>query len=160
MIHEITTTVGRHRKRKRVGRGQGSGRGKTCGRGHKGAGSRSGHVRRTTGEGGQMPLFRRLPKVGFTNAPFRRCFAVVNLNAIDARFDDGAEVNPDTLVKVGLLRSGKMLVKILGQGDTKKKLAVTAAAFSASARQKIEQAGGTVTVESSRAPTGNPGAAK
>ena len=146
MIHEITAKVGSHRKRKRVGRGPGSGRGKTCGRGHKGAGSRSGHVRHTAGEGGQLPLFRRLPKVGFSNAAFRKHYAVVNLKAIDARFDDGAEVNAEMLMKVGLIRGTKLPVKILGEGDTKKKLTVTAAAFSASAKEKIEKAGGAVTV--------------
>ena len=146
MIHEITEKVGPHRRRKRVGRGPGSGHGKTCGRGHKGAGSRSGHVRRTASEGGQMPLFRRLPKVGFSNVRFRRVFAVVNLNAIDSRFDDGAEVNADMLVKVGLIRSARLPVKVLGMGQTEKKLSVTAATFSTSAREKIEKAGGTATI--------------
>jgi large subunit ribosomal protein L15 len=93
-----------------------------------------------------MPLFRRLPKVGFSNVRFRRVFAVVNLNAIDSRFDDGAEVNADMLVKVGLIRSARLPVKVLGMGQTEKKLAVTAAAFSTSAREKIEKAGGTATI--------------
>ncbi len=146
MIHEITEKAGAHRRRKRVGRGTGSGHGKTCGRGHKGAGSRSGHSHRAGHEGGQMPLFRRVPKRGFSNAAFRKTYAVVNLNAIDARFDDGAEVNPDLLVKVGLLRDAKRPVKILGTGVTGKKLQVTAAAFSASAKARIEAAGGSATV--------------
>lgn len=146
MIHEITEKVGKHKKRKRVGRGPGSGLGKTCGRGHKGAGSRSGFVRHTAHEGGQMPLFRRIPKVGFSNARFKKHFAVINLKAIDARFDDGAEVNADMLVKVGLIHDTKLPVKVLGFGETTKKLSVTAAAFSASAKEKIEKAGGTATL--------------
>jgi large subunit ribosomal protein L15 len=93
-----------------------------------------------------MPWFRRLPKRGFTNAMFRTDYAVVNLSAIDARFDDGAEVNPAMLVKAGLLRSTRDPVKVLGRGETTKKLKVTAAAFSASAKEKIEKAGGSVTV--------------
>jgi large subunit ribosomal protein L15 len=148
MIHEITEKVGRYKKRKRIGRGPGSGTGKTSGRGHKGAGSRSGYSGsiRPSREGGQMPWFRRLPKRGFTNAMFRTDYAVVNLSAIDARFDDGAEVNPAMLVKAGLLRSTRDPVKVLGRGETTKKLKVTAAAFSASAKEKIEKAGGSVTV--------------
>ncbi|MCC6681058.1 MAG: 50S ribosomal protein L15 [Phycisphaeraceae bacterium] len=148
MIHEITEKVGAHKKRKRVGRGVGSGHGKTAGRGHKGAGSRSGFSGsvRASREGGQMPLFRRFPKRGFSNAKFRTEYAVVNIKALDARFDDGAEVNPDMLVKVGLISDTRKPVKILAEGDTSKKLAVTAARFSAAAKEKIEKAGGTVTV--------------
>ena len=84
--------------------------------------------------------------MGFSNVRFRRVFAVVNLNAIDSRFDDGAEVNADMLVKVGLIRSTRLPVKVLGMGQTEKKLSVTAAAFSTSAREKIEKAGGTATI--------------
>lgn len=150
MIHEITPKAGKYRKRKRVGRGPGSGLGKTCGRGHKGAGSRSGATGsiRASREGGQIPLFRRIRKVGFTNAPFRKDYAIVNLKALDARFDDGAEVNPDMLVKVGLIAHTRQPVKILGTGDVTKKLLVTAAAFSKSAMDKITKAGGSVNVAS------------
>ncbi len=145
MIHEITPKAGRHKRRKRVGRGIGSGHGKTCGRGHKGAGSRSGATGsiRASREGGQMPFFRRIPKRGFSNARFRITFSIVNINALDARFDDGADVNPQTLAKVGLIRDTRQPVKILGEGTITKKLAVTVAAFSKAAAEKINKAGGT-----------------
>lgn len=148
MIHEITPQAGRYRKRKRVGRGIGSGHGKTCGRGHKGARSRAGAGGsiRASAEGGQMPLFRRLPKRGFSNARFRREFIVVNVKALEARFDDGADVNPATLADAGLVASTRVSVKVLGHGDLAKRLNVTAAAFSRSASEKITKAGGTVTV--------------
>ncbi len=146
MIHEITIKAGRNKRRKRVGRGIGSGIGKTCGRGHKGAGSRAGVAIRASREGGQMPLFRRLPKRGFSNARFKQTYAIVNLKALDSRFDDGAEINPDMLQKVGLVRDTRVPVKVLGEGETSKKLMVTAAAFSKSAEEKITKAGGTITV--------------
>ena len=148
MIHDVTEKVGKHKKRKRVGRGVGSGRGKTCGRGHNGAGSRSGATGsiRASREGGQTPLFRRVAKRGFSNVLFKKHFSIVNIAALDARFDDGAEVNAQMLVKVGLIRDDKLPVKILGQGDTKKKFVVTAACFSKSAQEKITQAGGSATV--------------
>jgi large subunit ribosomal protein L15 len=145
MIHEITEKVGSHKKRKRVGRGPGSGLGKTCGRGHKGAGSRSGYSRKAAHEGGQMAFFRRIPKRGFTNAMFRTDYAIVNIQDLAKRFEDGAEVNPDMLVKAGLIRNTKDPVKVLGQGDLTKKLTVTAAKFSESAKAKITAAGGTAT---------------
>lgn len=146
MIHEITPTAGSHKKRKRIGRGPGSGHGKTAGRGHKGAGSRSGATGsiRASREGGQMAWFRRIPKRGFSNAQFTTLYAVVNVGALDARFDSGAEVNPEMLVKAGLIRDTKLPVKVLGSGETTKKLQVTAAAFSKSAAEKIANAGGTV----------------
>lgn len=148
MIHDITKVVGRHRRRKRVGRGVGSGIGKTCGRGHKGARSRSGATGsiRASSEGGQMPLFRRLPKRGFSNARFRTLVAIVNVKAIEARFEDGAEINPESLLKAGLIPDTRRPVKVLGEGDLSKKLRVTAAAFSKTASEKITNAGGTVTV--------------
>jgi len=146
MIHEITSVVGKNKRRKRVGRGMSSGHGKTCGRGHKGAGSRSGFGGsiRASREGGQMPLFRRIPKRGFSNARFRKDYSIVNINALDARFEDGAEVNAEMLVKVGLVRDPKKPVKVLGFGETKKKFNVTAAKFSEAAKQKITDAGGSV----------------
>ena len=150
MIHEITPNAGRYKKRKRVGRGPGSGTGKTCGRGHKGARSRSGATGsiRAGAEGGQMPLFRRLPKRGFSNARFHTPFVIVNVKALDTKFDDGADVNHQTLVEVGLLANTKVPVKILGQGDLRKKLTVTAKAFSKAAVDKITAAGGTATTAS------------
>lgn len=147
MIHEITAQVGRHKRRRRVGRGPGSGRGKTCGRGHKGAGSRSGSGGsvRASREGGQMPLFRRLPKRGFSNALFKKSYAIINVQALEEQFKSGAKVDPKTLAEAGLIHRS-LPVKILGQGQIKKKLDVTAAAFSASAIKKIEEAGGSATV--------------
>jgi len=142
MIHEVTEQAGANKRRKRVGRGPGSGTGKTCGRGHKGARSRSGFARKAGHEGGQMPLFRRIPKRGFTNARFRKEFAVVNLKALEANFDAGAEVNPEMLAKVGLIGEATKPLKVLGEGELTKPLNVTATAFSASAREKIEKAGG------------------
>ena len=148
MIHELTPKTGKYKTNKRLGRGIGSGKGKTAGRGTKGAGSRSGWSGsiRSSREGGQMPFFRRIPKRGFSNFNFRIEFAVVNIKALDARFEDGAEVNPDMLVKVGLIGDTKRPVKILGEGQTAKKLTVTAAAFSKTAAEKIAKAGGTATV--------------
>jgi len=147
MIHEITPKAGKHKKRKRIGRGPGSGTGKTAGRGHKGAGSRSGATGsiRASREGGQMPLFRRWPKRGFSNANFRKHFSVVNLGAIASRFEDGAEVNPEMLVKVGLIHDTKLPVKVLADGELTIKLSISANAFSKAAKEKIEQAGGNAT---------------
>ena len=147
MIHEITEQVGKKKHPKRIGRGIGSGHGKTSGRGTKGAGARSGWNGsiRATREGGQMPLFRRVPKRGFSNVNFETKYAVVNVGAIASRFEDGAEVNPEMLVKVGLIRDTKLPVKVLGTGETTKKLTVTAAKFSDVAKQKIEAAGGSIT---------------
>ena len=146
MIHEITQQAGKYKSRKRVGRGHGSGHGKTCGRGHKGAGSRSGYTRRPAFEGGQMPLFRRLPKRGFTNAPFRTHYHVVNVSAIQERFKTGATINAETLAASGLIRDANLPVKILGDGELTIKLDVTVAKCSASALAKIEAAGGSVTI--------------
>lgn len=146
MIHEITPAAGRYKKRKRIGRGPGSGTGKTAGRGHKGAGSRSGFAMRPDYEGGQNPFYKRLPKRGFNNANFTKIFTVVNVRALNARFDDGAEVNPDMLMKVGLIHDTRQPVKILGDGELTKKLTVTAAKFTKSAQEKITAAGGSVQV--------------
>ncbi len=144
MIHEVTEKVGAHKRRKRIGRGPGSGKGKTAGRGHKGFGSRSGNS--NPHEGGRIPFFKRFPKVGFTNAYFKKHFEIVNLQDLDARFDDGATVDADALAKLGLIRSAKSDVKVLGSGELSKKLTVTAAAFSGSAKEKIEKAGGSAAV--------------
>ncbi len=150
MIHDITEKAGAYRNRKRVGRGIGSGSGKTCGRGHNGAGSRSGASSPAYREGGQMPFFRRMAKRGFTNAPFKTRYTIVNLSAIEKRFEDGETVTPETLVKAGLIRSTKLPVKVLGDGEITKKLQVTAAKFTASASEKISKAGGSATVQEHR----------
>ncbi|MHC4808851.1 MAG: 50S ribosomal protein L15 [Planctomycetota bacterium] len=143
MIHEITEKVGRYKARKRVGRGRASGVGKTSGRGHKGAGQRSGNSYRPYFEGGQMPFVRRIPKRGFTNHDFRTIYAIVNVKALEQRFDDGASIDAEALVKIGLIRNTKLPVKVLGEGELSKRFTVTAAKFSGSARAKIEKAGGT-----------------
>ena len=146
MIHDITEKAGRYKRRKRIGRGPGSGTGKTAGRGHKGAHSRAGHSRKIGHEGGQTPFFMRIRKVGFSNFQFANNYAIVNLGAIAKAFEDGAEVNPALLVKHGLVRDLKLPVKVLAQGELhNKKLSVTAAKFSASAKAKLEAAGGSAT---------------
>lgn len=143
---EITAIAGKYKKRKRVGRGQGSGHGKTSGRGHKGCGSRPGPTTRITYEGGQMPLFRRLPKRGFNNYNFARRYEIVNLSQLEKLFEDGSAINIQELVTAGLVDSSKSVVKVLGDGELTKKLSVTAHKFSKSAEQKIAGCGGTAKV--------------
>lgn len=137
----------RNKKTTRVGRGPGSGNGKTSGRGHKGAKSRSGWSRRLGWEGGQMPLFRRVPKRGFNNKNFKRFFTIINVGQLNI-FENGAVVDLQTILDSGLASKEKHtdLLKVLGDGDLKKKLTVKADALSQSAVQKIEAAGGTVEV--------------
>jgi len=141
-IASITGKGGRDRRPKRVGRGEGSGWGKTCGRGNKGCGQRSGWKQRGLQEGGQMPTFRRIPKRGFSNFNFTTCYQVVNVGALDAAFSDNAHVTADALREAGLIRSKTDPVKILGEGKITKKLVVDAAAYSESAMEKIKAAGG------------------
>jgi large subunit ribosomal protein L15 len=130
-----------HRRRIRVGRGIGSGLGKTSGRGHKGMKSRSGYSRRLTHEGGQMPLFRRMPKVGFSNARWAVPVSVVNVEDLN-RFTAGAEVGPNELREAGLIKGRLWRLKVLGRGDLDRALTVRAHAFSAGAAEKIAKAGG------------------
>ncbi|UCG47164.1 MAG: 50S ribosomal protein L15 [Phycisphaerales bacterium] len=141
--HEITSTVGKHKARKRVGRGGGTGHGKTCGRGHKGSRSRAGATRFSLYEGGQMPLFRRLPKRGFSNCRFAVRCEIVNVSQLE-RFEDGSAIGIEQLSDVGLVGGPESKVKILGNGELTKKLEVTAHKFSKSAEQKIVASGGTV----------------
>jgi large subunit ribosomal protein L15 len=141
--HEITSIAGKHKRRRRVGRGAGSGHGKTCGRGHKGAGSRAGSTSVSLYEGGQMPLFRRLPKRGFNNYKFAKRCEIVNVCQLE-QFEDGAIVGVEQLSGAGLIDSIKSRVKILGKGDLTKKLQVTAHKFSKNAEQKIAASGGIV----------------
>ena len=138
-LQDLRPSSGATRPRKRVGRGPGSGLGKTAGRGHKGQKSRSGYHHQRGFEGGQMPLHRRVPKRGFTNI-FRREYDVVNLSDLD-RFDAGESVTPQELAKRRLAH-GRRPVKILGGGELKKALTVSAHKFSESARARIEAAGG------------------
>ena len=140
--YEITSIAGKHRARRRVGRGTGTGRGKTCGRGHKGSGSRAGSTSTSLYEGGQMPLFRRLPKRGFSNYNFATCYQIVNISQLE-RFDEGAAVGIEQLSDAGLIDNLKRKVKILGDGELTKKLEVMAHKFSKTAEQKIIGCGGT-----------------
>ena len=145
--YEITSVAGKHSRRRQVGRG--TGRGKTCGRGHKGSGSRAGASSRSLYEGGQMPLFRRLPKRGFSNKRNATCYEIVNVSQLE-RFDDGAAVGVEQLSSTGLIdadKSGKTKVKILGDGELTKRLQVTAHKFSRTAEQKIVGCGGTAKKE-------------
>jgi large subunit ribosomal protein L15 len=133
----------RYADRKRIARGPGSGLGKTAGRGHKGWGQRAGARRRPGYEGGQMPIYRRVPKRGFTNARFRTDYTVLNVELLNA-FDDGATVDLDAVLAHGLASREAPLFKVLGDGELKKKLVVRAQKFSKSAADKIMAAGGTV----------------
>jgi large subunit ribosomal protein L15 len=143
-LHELHPAEGSRHVRNRVGRGSSSGNGKTSGRGQKGQKSRSGGGVRLGFEGGQTPLFMRLPKRGFTNIN-RKDYAIVNLDVLN-RFEDGAEVTPTTLIEAGLVKDAKSGIKILGNGELTKKLSVKAAKFSKSATTAIEAAGGSVEV--------------
>ena len=143
-LNSLTPVPGSTKNRKRVGRGHGSGLGKSAGRGDKGAGQRSGFKRRPWFEGGQMPLARRLPRRGFTNI-FKKEFQIVNLNALG---DLGIEkIDAKIMFQKGMVRSALKPIKILGDGKLNMKLEVTASAFSTSAKEKIEKAGGTATVQ-------------
>ncbi|HUT30286.1 MAG TPA: 50S ribosomal protein L15 [Sedimentisphaerales bacterium] len=145
LSHEITSMAGKHTARKRVGRGTGSGHGKTCGRGHKGSLSRAGSSLRLLYEGGQMPLFRRLPKRGFSNYKFATRYEIVNVLQLE-RFEDGASIGLEQLSSAGLIDSCRSRVKILGNGELTKKLEVAAHKFSRAAEQKIMGCGGTAKV--------------
>ena len=144
-LHELSPAAGSTKERKRIGRGAGSGQGKTAGKGHKGQKARAGRGMRAGFEGGQMPLQRRLPKRGFNNI-FRKEIVAVNVADLNARFEDGAVVDVESLISAGLLKNSFDGVKILGNGELTKKLTVKADAFSESAKQKIEAAGGNAEV--------------
>ena len=147
MLHRLEKAPGSTKNRKRVGRGPGSTLGKTCGKGHKGAKSRSGASIPVGFEGGQMPLHRRLPKRGFTNI-FRQEYHVVNLQDLveSKKLDLTVEINAEALAKAGIIRSTKLPLKVLGVGELSQSLTVVADKFSASAEKKIQDAGGTATV--------------
>lgn len=135
----------KHSKRRRVGRGIGSGCGKTSARGHKGQKSRSGYSRKPGFEGGQMPIYRRVPKRGFTNARFRTDYTTVNVEVLD-QLEAGSTVDLASIIDAGLASLNTPLLKILGNGELKTSLTVRAQKFSKTAREKIEAAGGTVVV--------------
>ncbi len=152
-LHTLKPAPNSRKARKRVGRGEGSGTGKTSGRGQKGAGSRSGHRERPRFEGGQMPIHMRMRKLrgphmkkSMPFEPFRTRTQPVNLSDLEQRFDAGAEVSPGALRERGLATRRGVPVKVLGRGDVTKALTVHAHAFSSTAREKIEAAGGTCVV--------------
>ena len=142
----LSAPQGANKKKRIVGRGSSSGRGTTAGRGNKGQQSRSGGKTYVGFEGGQMPLYRRIARRGFSNYPYRKEYAVVNLELIAAKFAEGDTVNRESLIEKGLLKKSALLVKILGNGDVDKKLTVYADKVSAGAKEKIEKAGGSVSV--------------
>ena len=140
-LHSLQPAPGATTTRKRVGRGVGSGLGKTSGRGQKGQNSRSGGGVRPGFEGGQSPLFRRLPKRGFSNARFKTTYAMINLSDLD-KFEDGATVTPELLKEMGLIKQSLDGIKVLGNGTLTKKLNVKAHKFSSVAKEQIEKLGG------------------
>lgn len=142
-LHNLTNTPGARKRRKRVGRGCGSGMGKTSTRGHKGQAARKGHKQKLQFEGGQMPLVRRLPKRGFNNAAFNAKALGVNVADLERKFESGAEITVESLAKAGFSDNKRPKVKILGTGEVTKKFTVKVPC-SASAKAKIEKAGGIV----------------
>lgn len=144
-LHELKPAPGSRHRTKRVGRGMSSGHGKTSTRGHKGQWARSGGGVRPGFEGGQTPFFRRFPKRGFNNKRFAKVLATLNVSDLN-HFEDGAVVTPEVLLEKRIVREPKDGVKVLGDGDLQVKLTVKAHAFSSSAKEKIEAAGGTAEV--------------
>jgi len=144
-LNTLKPNKGSMKTKKRIGRGHGSGLGKTSGRGHKGAGQRSGNKKRPWFEGGQMPLSRRLPRRGFTNI-FKEKYQIVNLSDIE-KIKSTDEINSSVLFKLGLVRSAFKTVKVLGNGNLSKKFNVTVSAFSEAAKIKIEKAGGKAIIQ-------------
>lgn len=140
-LHSIAQPEGAVRAPKRLGRGTSSGTGKTSGKGHKGQNARSGGGVRPGFEGGQLPLFRRLPKRGFSNAKFKIEYATINVSDLD-KFEDGAVVTPELLKEMGIVKKQLAGIKVLGNGELTKKLTVKASKFSATAVEKIEKMGG------------------
>ena len=141
-LHDLKPNPGAKHRRKRLGNGESSGLGKTCGRGHKGQKSRSGGGVRPGFEGGQMPLHRRLPKRGFNNVQFQDKIAIVNVGQLNKKFEDDATVDEKALRAAGLVSGRCDAIKILGQGKLERKLKIVVDAVSASARAKVEKAGG------------------
>ncbi len=143
-LNNLSPTKGSTHKKKRVGRGPGSGLGKTAGRGHKGQKSRSGYSKKIGFEGGQMPLQRRLPKRGFTNI-FKKKWIEISLAKLEESFNAGDEITPEVLHGKGLIKKAKHDLVILGNGDISKALKISAHRFTKTAREKIENAGGSIT---------------
>ena len=141
-LHELSPAAGSSKSAWRKGRGPGSGNGKTGGRGHKGQNARTGGGVRPGFEGGQIPLYRRLPKRGFTNSLFKKEYAIINLETLDKLFNDGDAVSMEVLLEKGIVKKELNGLKVLARGEITKKLTVKAAKFSAEAKEKIEAAGG------------------
>ena len=144
-LHELSPAAGSAKENFRKGRGPASGNGKTAGKGHKGQNARSGGGVRPGFEGGQLPLYRKLPKRGFNNAKFAKVYAIVNVAALNA-FEDGAVVDLEALMAKKIVRKANDGLKVLGNGELTKKLTVKATVFSATAKEKIEAAGGKIEV--------------
>jgi large subunit ribosomal protein L15 len=151
-LHDLKNVPGARRRKKRVGCGESSGHGKTSTRGNKGQKARSGGAIRPGFEGGQMPLYRRLPKKGFNNDEFNDDIVSLNVSVLNERFEDGAVVNEESLRAARLVRGKFDAIKILGDGELSRKLTVQVDKVSASAKEKIEKAGGTVTLPAPPAP--------
>ena len=146
-LNELKPAEGSKKAAFRVGRGHGSGNGKTAGRGHKGQNARSGGGVRPGFEGGQMPLYRRIARKGFSNYPFKKEYVCINVELLEAKFNDGETVDKTTLIEKGFISSkNASLVKILGNGEVTKKLTVVVDKVSESAKAKIEKAGGSVSL--------------
>lgn len=145
-LHTLSPNPGSKHRRKRLGFGESSGKGKTSGKGHKGQKARSGGSIRLGFEGGQMPIQRRLPKRGFNNAAFRDVYGIVNLDSLEKLFADGATVTEATLREHGLIRGKLDGIKVLGRGELTKKLTLEVDLVTASAREKIEKIGGTISI--------------
>lgn len=144
-LHELEKNIGATHSKKRVGRGSGSGLGKTCGKGQKGQKARSGGSINPVFEGGQLPLYRRIPKRGFSNALFKTEYAIVNLSELN-NFEDGTVVTPALLKETGIVKNELSGIKVLGNGNLEKKLTIQAHKFSKSAIEKIKESGSNIEV--------------
>ena len=145
-LHTLSPNPGSKKRRKRLGQGESSGKGKTSGKGHKGQKARSGGSLRLGFEGGQMPIIRRLPKRGFNNKAFKTIFGIVNLDDLEKKFAEGASVTEAALRESGVIRGRIAGVKVLGRGELSKKLSLEVDFITASAREKIEKAGGSISI--------------
>lgn len=144
-LENLSVVEGSRKLRNRVGRGTSSGNGKTSGKGHKGQKARSGYSRKAGFEGGQLPLYRRLPKRGFSNAMFKKVYATINVSDLN-KFEDGTVVSPELLREMGIIKNELSGIKVLGNGSLDKKLTVRAHKFSNQAKEKIEAKGGKIEV--------------
>ena len=149
-LHNLSPNPGAKKRRKRLGQGESSGKGKTSGKGHKGQKARSGGSLRLGFEGGQMPLIRRIPKRGFNNKNFKDVFGIVNLDDLEKKFAEGAAVTETLLREIGVIRGRIAGVKVLGRGELSKKLTLEVDYITASAREKIEKAGGSISIRAKK----------